>query len=380
MSLEKYKKVARVIINAGRFPFPINDTLLEILQMTINEDDLDFILAFRRKISQTMDQLKKNTKMSEEEILKHVNSLAKVGLIFNQPNSQGVMVYRLMPLVMVGLFEYLLMKPIKYTEQEKKLANLFSKLFEELADFIQNGYDTIVPMFEKMPPFDRTVPILNKTVDGKEIEIKVEESIEVPEEQIMPTVKVEEIIQKFDDIAVGHCFCRQHKDLLGEPCKITDLRETCFTFGKSARFCAEQGFARLISKEEALDILKKTEEAGLIHKAFHPHSDIHRTETSLCNCCSDCCGEFEWWRMGMTALISWTNYLSSVNPELCKACGTCVEKCPMNAIEINEENVASVDESLCLGCGICAHFCPEGAISLLEKPRRVYVPPPKIKK
>ncbi len=379
MSLEKYKKAARVIINAGQFPFPINDTLLEILQMTINEDDLDFIIAFRRKVSQTMDQLKKSTKMSEEEILKHVNSLAKVGLIFNQPNSQGVMVYRLMPLVMVGLFEYLLMKPIKFTEEEKKLARLFSKLFDELAEFIQNGYDTIVPMFEKMPPFDRTVPILNKTVDGKEIEIKVEESIEVPEGQVMPTVKVEEIIQKFDDIAVGHCFCRQHKDLLSEPCKITDLRETCFTFGKSARFCAEQGFARMISKEEALEILKKTEEAGLIHKAFHPHSDIHRTETSLCNCCGDCCGEFEWWRMGMTALISWTNYLSSVNPELCKACGTCVEKCPINAIEINEKNIASVDESLCLGCGICAHFCPEGAIGLLEKPRRVYIPPPKIK-
>ncbi len=68
---------------------------------------------------------------------------------------------------------------------------------------------------------------------------------------------LENIINKFDDIAVGHCFCRQHKDLLGDPCKITDLRENCFTFGKSARFCVEQGFQRMISKDEALEILKK---------------------------------------------------------------------------------------------------------------------------
>lgn len=379
MSLAKYKKAAKVIISAGQFPFPINDTLLEILQLAVDEEDLDFILAFRRKTSQTMEQLKKSSKMTDKEILRHVSSLAKVGLIFNQPSSGGIMVYRLMPLVMVGLFEYLLMKPITHTEEEKKLANLFAKLFDDLAEFIQGGYDTIIPLFQRMPAFDRTVPILGKTVKGEEIEVKINQDVNIPESEILPIQKVEDIIEKFDIIAVGHCFCRQHKDLIGKPCTQTDLRENCFTFGKSAKFCAEQGFARLISKGEALKIIKKSEEEGLVHKAFHPHSDIGREETSLCNCCRCCCGEFEWWRMGMSALISWTNYLSEVDPDKCVGCGTCVEKCPIGAIQLNEDGVAEVNKELCIGCTVCAHFCPEGAIILLEGMRKVYIPPPRFK-
>jgi len=157
------------------------------------------------------------------------------------------------------------------------------------------------------------------------------------------------------------------------------LRENCFTFGKSARYVAEQGFGRLVSKEEALEIMKNSEDDGLIHKAFHPHSDITKTETSICNCCKDCCGTLEWWRMGIVALINSTNYLSQVDPDLCVGCGTCVEKCPVDAIKLNDSEKAEVNAEYCIGCGVCAHFCPENAISLLEGMRKVYVAPPRLR-
>ncbi|MFX0020517.1 MAG: hypothetical protein ACFFAF_17470, partial [Candidatus Hermodarchaeota archaeon] len=114
MSVDKYHKAARVIIKAGFLPFPINNTVIELLKILLDEDDLDFIMAFKRKPSQTMEQLKVSSKMLEEEILYHVKKLAKKGFIFNQPNSKGVMVYRLMPLVMVGVFEYTFMKKIEF--------------------------------------------------------------------------------------------------------------------------------------------------------------------------------------------------------------------------------------------------------------------------
>ena len=379
MSFEKYRKAARIIVKAGVFPFPINDTLIEILRMVINEEDLDFIMAFKRKHSMTMEQLKQSSKMSEKEILSHIEKLAKVGLIFNQPSSKGIMVYRLMPLVMVGLFEYVFMKKLEYTKEEKKLAKLFSKLFDQLGDFIQDGYDTIMPIFENMEPFDRTIPVLGKTINDKDIKIIVEKEIEVPREKVLPTKDVENIINKFDDIAVGHCFCRHHKDLLGESCKQTSLRENCFTFGKSARYTTEQGFARMISKEEALEILRKSEEVGLVHKAFHPHSDITKDETSICNCCKDCCGTFEWWRTGMIAMINHAHYLAEFNSEKCIGCGTCVEKCPVNAIALNNKNKAEVNSNWCIGCGVCSYFCPENAIALKEGMRKIYVPPPKLR-
>jgi ferredoxin len=376
---EKYKKAAHIIVSAGRLPFPINETLIEILKYLIQEDELEFISAFKRKKSQTLEELKKTSKLSEEEILKKVESLSKKGVIFNQPNSSGVMVYRLLPLMMVGPFEYIFMSKLNYTDEEKQLAILFKNLFDEAKDLVQSKYDIFEPIFRKFPPIDRTMPILEKNVSGQELKIDINEEVEIAEEKIITTQKIEELIEKFDDIAVGHCFCRHHKDLLGEPCKQTDLRENCFTFGKSARFTSEQGFARLISKEEALKILKASEEAGLVHKAFHPHENIKKAETSICNCCECCCATFEMWREGVLPMINSTNYLSEIDEDLCIGCGICVEKCPIDAITLNDNNVAERNAEWCIGCGICAHFCPENAISLLEGMRKVFVPPPKMR-
>ncbi|MFX1309750.1 MAG: ATP-binding protein [Promethearchaeota archaeon] len=380
MSEQNYKKAARVIVKAGFFPFPITDTMLKILMMLITEEELEMIMGFKRNSSQTLEQLRKSSKISEKEIHRLTNSLSKKGLIFNQPNSAGIMVYRLMPLVMVGVFEYTFMKKLEFTDKEKELAKLFTQLFEELRDFIQDNYDTIAPYFETLLPYDRTVPILDKNVSDKEIQISINKEIDAPEEYVIPTQEVEEIVNKFEDIAVGYCFCRHHKDLLGNSCKTTELRENCFTFGKSARYCVEQGFARIVSKQEALKILKESEKDGLVHKAFHPGLKIDKDETSICNCCKCCCGTLEWWRMGVTAMINSTNYLCHIDKDKCIGCGTCVEKCPVEAIEGDDNNKAECNQELCIGCGVCAHFCPENAISLLEGMRKVFVPPPRLRK
>ncbi|MCK4823552.1 hypothetical protein KA005_47815, partial [bacterium] len=78
----------------------------------------------------------------------------------------------------------------------------------------------------------------------------------------------------------------------------------CFTFGKSARHTVSNGFATKIDKKEALKILKEAESAGLIHKAFHPASKESKPETSICNCCKDCCDVFRLWREGT---LMWFN-------------------------------------------------------------------------
>ncbi|MFW9969606.1 MAG: ATP-binding protein [Candidatus Odinarchaeota archaeon] len=379
MSEDQYRKAARTIVKAGLFPFPISNTMIELLKLLIDEEQLDFIMAFRSKPSQTMEQLKLSSKMLEEEINSHIVKLAKKGFIFNQPDSKGVEVYRLMPLIMVGAFEYTFMKKIEFSKENKKIAALFTKLFDELADFIQKNYDMILPIFKRMRPFDRTVPFLPDNLKGETIEITVNKELDIPEERVIATQKVEEIINKFDDIAIGHCFCRQHQDLLSNPCKQTDIRENCFTFGKSARYVVEQGFGRIISKDEAMTVLKASKQDGLVHKAWHPHSDISREETSICNCCKCCCGIFDWWRKGTTAMINSTNFLAKIDKNKCIGCGTCLEKCPVDAIQGDDNNKAECDSELCIGCGVCAYFCPENAILLLEGKRTVFVPPPRLK-
>ena len=219
-----------------------------------------------------------------------------------------------------------------------------------------------------------------ETADGEAIRvIPVGKPVAADEEYILPSQTVEAIINKFDDIAVGHCFCRQRRNLLGEPCQTEAPVVNCFSFGKSARHTSAQGFARKVSRTEALQILKEAEKAGLIHKAFHPGSREARPETSICNCCKDCCDTFRLWRDGTLPLINSTYHLAVIDAEACTGCGACVEWCPTDAIALDEDGLARRDENACLGCGVCARFCPETAIALKEGLRKVFILPPRLR-
>ena len=373
----KLKKATGVICKQGMFPFPLSETAITIVHRVVKEEqELDLICAFDKASSQTMEQLKQTSGFSEEAIEKLTGSLAKAGLLFNQPSSSGVMIYRLLPLVMIGLMEYKFMTQLTGSDEERELAELFETLLGELKDEIQNNYDALKPLFDAAPAVDRTVPT-SRTGDGSKIQtIPVDRKVNMPEDFVLPSQTIEDIINKFDEIAVGYCFCRQRRSLLGDDCATKAPMLNCFTFGKSARHTVAQGFAKKISREEALGIMKEAEAAGLVHKAFHPGSRETSPETSICNCCKDCCDTFGLWRNGTLPLINSTYHLSMIDKDVCTGCGTCVDWCPTDAIALGNDGYAERDERACIGCGVCARFCPEGAISLKEGLRRVYVQPP----
>ncbi|MBI5589759.1 MAG: 4Fe-4S binding protein [Deltaproteobacteria bacterium] len=378
----KYEKAASVVCKQGMVPFPVNETTLTILKRAVGdvEAELDLIAAFENKASQTLAELKVSCGMPETDVVELANSLAGKGLLFNQPNTAGMMVYRLLPLMTVGLMEYTFMGPLQWNEKEKELAVLFQRLIDEVRDQVQENYDAFVPLFNMSPPVDRTVPA-RRTDDGKTIRvIPVNKNLDIAGEVVLPSQSVAEIIEKFDEIAVGHCFCRQRRALLGEPCATDAPLENCFTFGKSARHTASQGFARMITKEEAFRIMHEAEAAGLVHKAFHPNSNVAKPETSICNCCKDCCDTLRTWREGVFPLVNSTFHLSRIDRETCTGCGTCVDRCPTEAIRLDDAGKAVRDAAACFGCGVCARFCPEDAIALEEGLRKVFILPPRLRK
>ena len=176
---EKLKKATGVVCKQGMFPFPLSETAISIVKHVVAEEaELDMICAFKDVSSQTMDQLRESSGFSEATIEKLTASLAKKGLIFNQPSSTGVMVYRLLPLVMIGLMEYKFMTKLTGSDEERKLAELFEKLLMELRDEVQNNYTALKPLFASAPPVDRTVPA-RQTDDGKNINI-IRIAISVP--------------------------------------------------------------------------------------------------------------------------------------------------------------------------------------------------------
>jgi electron transfer flavoprotein alpha subunit len=57
-----------------------------------------------------------------------------------------------------------------------------------------------------------------------------------------------------------------------------------------------------------------------------------------------------------------------IDKELCTGCGSCVEECPFEALELVDD-AAQVNEK-CTLCGTCVDVCPEGAITLEEVERK----------
>jgi len=59
---------------------------------------------------------------------------------------------------------------------------------------------------------------------------------------------------------------------------------------------------------------------------------------------------------------------------ICKGCGLCMEKCPVQCLEWSNElgvygtpTVIPKDQDSCTGCGICALVCPDCAITIERK-------------
>ena len=115
--------------------------------------------------------------------------------------------------------------------------------------------------------------------------------------------------------------------------------------------------------------MKEAEEAGLVHCATNTADKIG----FVCNCCSCHCGIMKSMQTsagpGMAAV---SNYIIQLDEEACTACETCVDRCQVKAISMDD--VAEIDFSLCIGCGLCVSTCPEEALSLVNREEKI-VPP-----
>ena len=52
-----------------------------------------------------------------------------------------------------------------------------------------------------------------------------------------------------------------------------------------------------------------------------------------------------------------------VDTEKCDGCGECVEACPLDAIQIQDDH-AMIDEETCSDCAACVDVCPNEAITV----------------
>lgn len=202
--------------------------------------------------------------------------------------------------------------------------------------------------------------------------IPIAKSIPLPEKyEVSNYDDVRKIIENVNgQIAVANCVCRQTRDLEGMKCKITDLRETCLLLSPSeAKHYIRLGIGHPVTKEKAMDILEKAQEAGLV---LQPLNSQH--PGAICCCCGDCCGVLlSLKKLPRPADFYATNFYAEVDAELCTGCQVCVERCQLDAPAMVND-VAAINLNRCIGCGNCVVTCASNAIKLRKKEKET-VPP-----
>jgi ferredoxin len=147
--------------------------------------------------------------------------------------------------------------------------------------------------------------------------------------------------------------------------------EACFLFGSHADFYVDNGMGRYITAEEAKDIARKNEAAGLVMQPFNS-----QYVGGMCSCCGDCCGMLRSLKKQSTpAAAVKSNYYVHVDGEACSGCEICLERCQMEAVDI-VQGKAIINRIRCIGCGLCVSTCPTDALRLMKKSdEQLYRPP-----
>jgi NAD-dependent dihydropyrimidine dehydrogenase PreA subunit len=296
-------------------------------------------LDYKHKtVDQIFETAKKEVESKEELKCILDEIVAKGGITRRERDGKDQ--YAVAPLILWGMFEY-------------QIKRLTPEFLSNLGQYMQDefGYELATSKIPKM----RVIPI--------------EKSVKV-EHQIATYDELRQLIeQSGDHISVQECMCKKVADLQGKPCHVTDRRELCMSLGDLADLYVREGWGRKISQKEAFEIARQNEEEGLALMAGNA-----KKTTFVCACCGDCCGVLSPIKsLPRPVDIVASNYYAQVNAELCKGHGTCVKRCPMGAVKL-EDKLSSIDLARCIGCGLCVPTCPENAIDLVKKAEET-VPP-----
>ena len=243
-------------------------------------------------------------------------------------------------LFMPGIFEYQFMSG-NTTKRDKKIARLieaYKKAFN-----IARGEVKMTFPITRVITVDRTIEAGN-TVHTYD--------------------QVSTYIDKNETIGVGTCYCRHAAKLVGEDNHGMPM-EVCMWFGDMAEYAIERLGAREMSKAEAKEVLEIAEEAGLVHMSRNTTEEIN----FICNCdrwhCEVIKGVL---KQSKPALFFNSGFQPRIDPDLCSACETCIERCPPEALTMGNNEVPEVNLDRCFGCAVCATGCPEEAIVMESKP------------
>ena len=291
-----------------------NDPEYRILEPIVDDDMCKVMLHMKLDTPRTTEELAKRCKASVEWTREQLDKLNEAGVCRTMEGLNGAKAGWYYPIWVPGIMEGILSN----NEQCERYPDL-GACFEEytrrriamVAPVMQNGKQGM--MFMRVMPVMSAIENNSKTASYDEVRT---------------------LIEKASAISVGPCSCRRSRRLIGEGCGHLE-EDMCMYLNDNAINYSRLGSHRLITKEEAYEILKRAEDNGLVH-------EINQTPgfedtTAICNCCGCSCYALRIANYFRSAKSIQSNFLAKVDKNKCVACGQCVENCQTNALKLGQK-------------------------------------------
>lgn len=328
MSKDIYQKLAHHLDNLpGGFPPTENGVELRILRRLFSPEEAELALHLTL-IPEEPPVIARRAKLGIAEAADRLEEMASKGLIFRLQFGERPPRYMASQYV-IGIWEY-------------HVNDLDPEFIRDMNEYLP-ALD--METWKKTPQL-RTVPV-SRSIDTTR-EVLTYENAEV-------------LVGAQKRFAVAPCICRREAEIMGNACD--KPVETCLVFGAAADYYVRNGIGREIDKQAALDILKVADEEGLVLQPSNAQKIVN-----ICCCCGCCCQVLKSFkRHPQPATLVSTPFVASLDPATCKGCGKCVERCQMEALQL-EDDKAVLDMDRCIGCGLCVSTCPTDSLTLVRKP------------
>jgi formate hydrogenlyase subunit 6/NADH:ubiquinone oxidoreductase subunit I len=192
----------------------------------------------------------------------------------------------------------------------------------------------------------------------------------LPNDTVLLLDEVEDMLDAARHIVVQPCDCRR----LGQNCERPV--ETCIWLDDGALEALDRGYGRHLTREEAKDLVRRADKAGLMHTADSEWRT--RGLHAICNCCAcDCYPFLAAQQLGSKGVWPRSRYVAVYDAERCNLCGACVTRCHFGAfyhdgdvVDVGGKHRKQVvyERDRCWGCGLCVNTCPSGAIVMEPVP------------
>jgi ferredoxin len=343
MTEQVYRQLAdRLNALPNGFPSTEDGAELRILEKLFSPEEAELASNLRMTL-ETPREIATRLSRERRAIKPLLKAMTRKGLIRAGRGDNGFG-FGLLPFV-VGIYEM----------QAGNIDTEFASLFES---YYQQSYKK---MLRVEPSFHRVVPI--------------EETIR-NDMEVHPYESATAIVENAQSWGVVDCICRVQKKLIGDPC--AHPIDVCMVFNQKPGVFDHSPDVRALTKEEAINTLKRAAEAGLVHSVSNSQSGDTHFSTYICNCCTCSCGILRGMAdLGVANVVARSAFVNTVDPEVCVGCESCIAYCQFDALSLEPSDpYIQISETRCVGCGVCVPVCPDRALTLIRRPEDEILPIP----